>query len=318
MPVTGWRLERKLPVEEKIAGERNSGKGLKEYPVEACKLHLSVLDLSNNSLSGLPPQIGMMTTLRKLLLTGNPLRSLRSNLVCGPTATLLKYLRGRISSDESASASAQPSSTDDLLATAARLSLSSKELSLRELSLDHVPDVVLESVDVVKVDLSKNFIKELPEKLSCCSSLKAMSHGYGYGCGHGYWYGAAVCDLLVFFVVISPFVFSAPPGGLLPVGLPSSPWSMPSPVVPPLPPPAAPPPIAPPPPAVPPSPSPWVVSDLPRHRLGIRTIAQGSVLSPRDPCRRLGRRFCAVVFSVSSAALSVFSRDGRRRTSCRC
>lgn len=34
---------------------------LKEYPVEACKLHLLVLDLSNNSLSGLPPEIGKVS-----------------------------------------------------------------------------------------------------------------------------------------------------------------------------------------------------------------------------------------------------------------
>ncbi|RVW93114.1 Plant intracellular Ras-group-related LRR protein 6 [Vitis vinifera] len=31
---------------------------VKGYPVEACKLRLQVLDLSNNSLSGLPPEIG--------------------------------------------------------------------------------------------------------------------------------------------------------------------------------------------------------------------------------------------------------------------
>ncbi|MCI03888.1 plant intracellular ras-group-related LRR protein 6-like [Trifolium medium] len=31
---------------------------LKEYPVEACKLSLLVLNLSNNSLSGLPPEMG--------------------------------------------------------------------------------------------------------------------------------------------------------------------------------------------------------------------------------------------------------------------
>lgn len=34
---------------------------IKEYPVEACRLHLSVLDLSNNSLSGLPPEIGKVS-----------------------------------------------------------------------------------------------------------------------------------------------------------------------------------------------------------------------------------------------------------------
>uniref|UniRef100_A0A7N0TM65 Uncharacterized protein n=1 Tax=Kalanchoe fedtschenkoi TaxID=63787 RepID=A0A7N0TM65_KALFE len=40
---------------------------LKEFPVDACKLRLSALDLSNNSLSGLPAEIGNMTTLRSLV-----------------------------------------------------------------------------------------------------------------------------------------------------------------------------------------------------------------------------------------------------------
>ncbi|XVF18907.1 hypothetical protein REPUB_Repub11eG0064000 [Reevesia pubescens] len=34
---------------------------LKEYPVGACKLSLSVLDLSNNSLTGLPAELGKFT-----------------------------------------------------------------------------------------------------------------------------------------------------------------------------------------------------------------------------------------------------------------
>lgn len=34
---------------------------LKEYPVEACRLHLLLLDLSNNSLSGLPSEIGKVS-----------------------------------------------------------------------------------------------------------------------------------------------------------------------------------------------------------------------------------------------------------------
>uniref|UniRef100_A0A2N9GFW4 Rx N-terminal domain-containing protein n=1 Tax=Fagus sylvatica TaxID=28930 RepID=A0A2N9GFW4_FAGSY len=36
---------------------------LKEYPMEACKLHLSVQDLSNNSLAGLPPEMGKVSKL---------------------------------------------------------------------------------------------------------------------------------------------------------------------------------------------------------------------------------------------------------------
>jgi len=34
---------------------------LKEYPVGACKLKLSYLDLSNNSLTGLHPELGMVS-----------------------------------------------------------------------------------------------------------------------------------------------------------------------------------------------------------------------------------------------------------------
>ncbi|GMY31757.1 Plant intracellular Ras-group-related LRR protein [Fagus crenata] len=96
---------------------------LKEYPVEACKLHLSVLDLSNNSLTGLPPEMGNMTV-RELLLTGNPLRTLRSSLVSGPTAALLKYLRSRLSEGED-SETITPTK-EDVITRAARFSISSK------------------------------------------------------------------------------------------------------------------------------------------------------------------------------------------------
>lgn len=34
---------------------------LKEYPVGACKLSVSVLDLSNNSLTGLPAELGKVS-----------------------------------------------------------------------------------------------------------------------------------------------------------------------------------------------------------------------------------------------------------------
>ncbi|KAH7669175.1 Leucine-rich repeat protein [Dioscorea alata] len=146
---------------------------LKEYPVEACKLHLSVLDLSNNSLSGLPPEIGTMTTLRKLLLTGNPLRTLRSSLVSGPTPALLKYLQSRLAStEEEVSGSGTSPMKDEVITMATRLSLSSKELSLSGLGLTDVPPAVWDTGEVVKVDLSKNSIADLPNEFSQCSSLQ--------------------------------------------------------------------------------------------------------------------------------------------------
>ncbi|THG07125.1 hypothetical protein TEA_000687 [Camellia sinensis var. sinensis] len=145
---------------------------LKEYPVEACKLRLSVLDLSNNSLSGLPSEIGMMTTLRKLLLMGNPMRSLRSTLVNGPTPALLRYLRSRLPADEESAASTP--TKDNVVSMAARMSITSKELSLGGLGLSAVPSEVCESREVTKVDLSKNSIEELPAELSSCVSLEAL------------------------------------------------------------------------------------------------------------------------------------------------
>lgn len=140
--------------------------------MEACKLRLQVLDLSNNSLSGLPPEIGMMTTLRKLVLTGNPLRTLRSSLVSGPTPALLKFLRSRLSTDEDSEAAT--TAKENVVTMAARLSITSKELSLEGMGLSAVPAQVWESSEIVKVDLSRNSIQELPPELTSCVSLQAL------------------------------------------------------------------------------------------------------------------------------------------------
>uniref|UniRef100_A0A803MHB2 Plant intracellular Ras-group-related LRR protein 6 n=1 Tax=Chenopodium quinoa TaxID=63459 RepID=A0A803MHB2_CHEQI len=158
---------------------------LTEYPVEACKLHLSVLDLSNNSLSGLPAEIGaasqlhfciavycLMTTLRKLVLIGNPMRTIRSTLVSGPTTALLKYLRSRLPSAQEAEVSTP--TKDNMVAMAARLSLTSKEISLGGMDLTSVPLEVCSSNEITKVDLSRNSIEELPVALSACSSLEVL------------------------------------------------------------------------------------------------------------------------------------------------
>ncbi|KAK6229469.1 hypothetical protein QUC31_002041 [Theobroma cacao] len=145
---------------------------LKEYPVGACKLCLSVLDLSNNSLTGLPAELGNMTTLRKLLLTGNPLRTLRSSLVNGPTPALLRYLRSRLSEGEDSEATTP--AKEEVVTMAARLSLTSKELSLEGMGLSVVPSEVWESGEIIKVNLSRNSIQELPIELSSCLALQTL------------------------------------------------------------------------------------------------------------------------------------------------
>jgi len=95
-------------------------------------------------------------------------------LVSGSTTALLKYLRSRLSSDEEGSGSTSIPTKDDQIAAARRLSLSSKELDLSGLGVTSVPAAAWETSDVVKLDLSKNSIEDLPNELSLCSSLQSL------------------------------------------------------------------------------------------------------------------------------------------------
>lgn len=58
---------------------------------------LEVLNLMNNSISGLPPKTGLLREkLRVLMLEGNPLRSIRRPILDKGTASVLEYLHSRI------------------------------------------------------------------------------------------------------------------------------------------------------------------------------------------------------------------------------
>ncbi|KAF6025310.1 LRRC40 [Bugula neritina] len=57
---------------------------------------LSSLDLQNNNISVVPPELGLCTNLRSLLLSGNPCRNPRPAILNKGTDALLDYLRGRI------------------------------------------------------------------------------------------------------------------------------------------------------------------------------------------------------------------------------
>ena len=57
---------------------------------------LKILDISNNSLTNLPHALGYMPSLSKILVEGNPIRTIRRTLLSTPVAEELKiYLRTR-------------------------------------------------------------------------------------------------------------------------------------------------------------------------------------------------------------------------------
>lgn len=61
-------------------------------PEVALLTELKVLDVSNNDLNDLPPALGYIATLQRLLLEGNPIRSIRRTLLSQSTVDLKKYL----------------------------------------------------------------------------------------------------------------------------------------------------------------------------------------------------------------------------------
>eukprot|EP00913_Durusdinium_trenchii_P011433 g10737.t1 len=57
---------------------------------------LATLDFSNNDLTQLPPELGLATELKRVALLGNPLRSVRPELLRGSAEALKAFLRSRL------------------------------------------------------------------------------------------------------------------------------------------------------------------------------------------------------------------------------
>lgn len=54
------------------------------------------LDVQNNRLRSLPPQLGGMTTLRSFVIEGNPLKGFKPTVLQGPAKDVLAALRHRM------------------------------------------------------------------------------------------------------------------------------------------------------------------------------------------------------------------------------
>ena len=57
------------------------------------------MDASGNDIVAVAPELGRCVTLRKLMLEGNPLKSIRYNILAGPTRELLAHLRSKLSDE---------------------------------------------------------------------------------------------------------------------------------------------------------------------------------------------------------------------------
>ena len=57
---------------------------------------LKLLDVSNNDMQSLLPELGLMKNLTKILIEGNPLKSIRLAIRQGGTNNLKKYLTSKI------------------------------------------------------------------------------------------------------------------------------------------------------------------------------------------------------------------------------
>uniref|UniRef100_A0A5F9DD23 Leucine-rich repeat protein SHOC-2 n=1 Tax=Oryctolagus cuniculus TaxID=9986 RepID=A0A5F9DD23_RABIT len=165
---------------------------LKSVPDEISLLQsLERLDLSNNDISSLPYSLGNLH-LKFLALEGNPLRTIRREIINKGTQEVLKYLRSKIKDDG-------PSQSDSVTETAMTLPSESKvnvhaivTLKLLDYRITELKEMVTEvnlsfnklsciSLELCMLqkltflDLRSNFLNSLPEEMKSLIRLQVIN-----------------------------------------------------------------------------------------------------------------------------------------------
>uniref|UniRef100_A0A8D2D6V4 Leucine-rich repeat protein SHOC-2 n=1 Tax=Sciurus vulgaris TaxID=55149 RepID=A0A8D2D6V4_SCIVU len=144
---------------------------LKSVPDEITLLQsLERLDLSNNDISSLPCSLGNLH-LKFLALEGNPLRTIRREIINKGTQEVLKYLRSKIKDDG-------PSQSGSVAETAMTLPKWSPEsihaivalkiLDYSDKQATLIPDEVFDAIKnniITSVNFSKNQLCEIPKRI---------------------------------------------------------------------------------------------------------------------------------------------------------
>ncbi|OXB66606.1 hypothetical protein ASZ78_013865 [Callipepla squamata] len=146
---------------------------IKSIPDEITLLQkLERLDLANNDISRLPYTLGNLSQLKFLALEGNPLRTIRRDLLQKGTQELLKYLRSRIQ-DDITSPNEEPPATAMTLPSESRINVHAittlKLLEYSEKQVAVIPDDVFNAVrstPVTSVNFSKNQLTAIPPRIT--------------------------------------------------------------------------------------------------------------------------------------------------------
>ncbi|NXG43756.1 LRC40 protein, partial [Psilopogon haemacephalus] len=145
---------------------------IKSIPDEITLLQkLERLDLANNDISRLPYTLGNLPQLKFLALEGNPLRTIRRDLLQKGTQELLKYLRSKIQ-DDVPGQNEEPPVTAMTLPSESRINMHAittlKLLDYSEKQAAAIPDEmfsVVQSHPVTAVNFSKNQLMEIPPRI---------------------------------------------------------------------------------------------------------------------------------------------------------
>ncbi|XP_066522057.1 leucine-rich repeat-containing protein 40 [Hoplias malabaricus] len=145
---------------------------VKSLPEEITLLQcLERLDLTNNDISSIPCGLGSLPKLKSLALEGNPLRTIRRDLLTKGTSELLKYLRSRIQEQPDGNPKDEPK-TAMTLPSQAKINVHAiktlKTLDYSGKQEASIPDDVFDAVSdspVANVNFSKNQLTELPPRL---------------------------------------------------------------------------------------------------------------------------------------------------------
>ncbi|KFO23227.1 leucine-rich repeat-containing protein 40 isoform X1 [Fukomys damarensis] len=148
------------------------GNKLKSVPDEISLLQsLERLDLSNNDISSLPCSLGNLH-LKFLALEGNPLRTIRREIINKGTQEVLKYLRSKIQdagpthSDSAQETTAMTLPSESRVGAHAIATLKSLDYSDKQATL--IPDEVFDAVKnntIISVNFSKNQLCEVPKRI---------------------------------------------------------------------------------------------------------------------------------------------------------